>query len=193
MKVGTMVLMVLMALMVVPMPSFAQAFKCKTPSGTTVISDSPCTSGARTERVQANEYISPERQRQAQTVYSRNTAQVNEIEREKSAYGQQLQRQQATWARADAEQARINAERAAEQARIDAIKQEAEKLKYQKKQLRSDDWEEPQVPPPLSIIKNCNGATCTDQSGQRYTTEAGKTVRSDGKRCYQQGSAMYCD
>lgn len=48
-------------------------------------------------------------------------------------------------------------------------------------------------PPPLAIIKNCNGPTCTDQMGNRYTTTGGKTVRSDGKRCYQQGNAVYCD
>lgn len=47
--------------------------------------------------------------------------------------------------------------------------------------------------PPLAVIKNCNGPTCTDQMGNRYTTAGGKTVRSDGKRCYQQGSAVYCE
>lgn len=46
---------------------------------------------------------------------------------------------------------------------------------------------------PLLVIKNCTGSTCTDQMGNRYTTTLGKTVRSDGKRCYQQGTAMYCD
>lgn len=48
-------------------------------------------------------------------------------------------------------------------------------------------------PAPLSVIKNCVGSTCTDQAGNRYTTTLGKTVRSDGKRCYQQGNALYCD
>ena len=184
----------LMVLLAVAFVSHAQTFKCRTPSGKMEFSDSPCAGGSQTERIQSNDYVSPERQRQAQTVHSRTGAQVNEIEREKALYSQQLQRQQAAVARADAEQARIDANRAAEQARIDAIKQEAENLKYQKKKQRpSVDWDEPQAPAPLSIIKNCTGATCTDQTGQRYTTEAGKTVRSDGKRCYQQGKAMYCD
>ena len=48
-------------------------------------------------------------------------------------------------------------------------------------------------PAPLLVIKNCTGSTCTDQMGNRYTTTQGKTVRSDGKRCYQQGNAFYCD
>ena len=45
----------------------------------------------------------------------------------------------------------------------------------------------------MPVIKNCNGNSCSDQFGQRYTTTAGKTVRSDGARCYQRGNAMYCD
>ena len=48
-------------------------------------------------------------------------------------------------------------------------------------------------PPPQAVIKNCSGPTCTDQFGNRYTTTVGKTVRSDGKRCYQQGTRLYCD
>ena len=48
-------------------------------------------------------------------------------------------------------------------------------------------------PAPLLVIKNCTGSTCTDQMGSRYTTTQGKTVRSDGKRCYQQGNAFHCD
>jgi len=48
-------------------------------------------------------------------------------------------------------------------------------------------------PTPLLVIKNCAGSTCTDQMGNHYTTTQGKTVRSDGKRCNQQGNAFYCD
>ena len=49
------------------------------------------------------------------------------------------------------------------------------------------------IHPAQAVIKNCVGPSCTDQFGNRYTTTAGKTVRSDGKRCYQQGSRLYCD
>lgn len=48
-------------------------------------------------------------------------------------------------------------------------------------------------PAPQAVIKSCNGPSCTDQFGNRYTTTQGKTVRSDGKRCYQQGTRLYCD
>lgn len=241
----------LIVLLAVPFASHAQAFKCRTPSGKMEFSDSPCAGGSQTERIQSNEYISPERQRQAREIHVRNSSEVERIEGEKAAYNQQLQRQQAAYARADAEQARI-----------DVNKKAAENLKHQQDECsklsrrtdmplsqraaldeicgkpipdkdRFDNCKEklarasnaseratiaaictgdqnsvarveqasrqgtqsaiPENPAPLSVIKSCNGATCTDQTGQRYTTEAGKTVRSDGARCYQRGKVMYCD
>lgn len=48
-------------------------------------------------------------------------------------------------------------------------------------------------PAPQAVIKSCNGPSCSDQFGNRYTTTQGKTVRSDGKRCHQQGTRLYCD
>jgi hypothetical protein len=241
----------LSVLFAVPLFSHAQAFKCRTPSGKVEFSDSPCAGGAQTERVQSNEYISPERQRQAREVQARNASEVERIEGEKAAYNQQLQRQQAAYARADAEQARIDANKKAsenlkhqqdecsklsrrtdmpqsqraaldeicgkpipDKDRFDDCKEKLARAsnssqraviaasctgdansvaRVQESSRRRMDSPEPEAPAPLSIIKNCNGATCTDQTGQRYTTQAGKTVRSDGKRCHQQGSAMYCD
>lgn len=103
----------LLVVFAIPLFSHAQAFKCRTPSGKVEFSDSPCAGGAQTERVQSNEYISPERQRQAREVQARNASEVNRIEGEKAAYGQQMQRQQAAYARADAEQARIDANKKA--------------------------------------------------------------------------------
>jgi len=103
----------LMVLLAVPFASHAQAFKCRTPSGKMEFSDSPCAGGSQTERIQSNEYISPERQRQAREVQARNASEVERIEGEKASYNQQLQRQQAAYARADAEQARIDANKKA--------------------------------------------------------------------------------
>ncbi|MGE5384953.1 MAG: DUF4124 domain-containing protein [Betaproteobacteria bacterium] len=48
-------------------------------------------------------------------------------------------------------------------------------------------------PPLPAHIKNCFQNTCTDTNGMHYKTQFGKTVRSDGKRCHQRGSAIYCD
>jgi hypothetical protein len=235
-----------MVLLAVPFASHAQTFKCRTPSGKMEFSDSPCAGGSQTERVQANEYISPERQRQAREVQARNAAQVRSIEAENSAFKQQLQRQQTIQMQEDANQrarqgnenVRRQQDECAELATQKNMgrsqraalaelcaKPEPNKEKFDdcKSQLAratspsqramitsncTGDPESgarvrevsrqapapiPEAPAPLSIIKNCNGATCTDQTGQRYTTQAGKTVRGDGKRCYQQGNAMYCD
>ncbi len=106
-------IVLLVVLFAIPISCHAQTFKCRTPSGKMEFSDSPCAGGSQTERVQSNEYISPERQRQAREVQAQNAAQVDRIEGEKAAYGQQMQRQQAAYARADAEQARIDANRKA--------------------------------------------------------------------------------
>lgn len=224
----------------------AQAFKCRTPSGKIEYSDTPCSSGARTEKIQSNEYISPERQRQAMDVHQRNTQQLQGMEAANEAYHQQLQRQQSAQMQADArtasrENARVQQEECARLAtdknmgrsqraalaelcaspppsreRFDDCKEQMARAgnPSQRAMIASNCTGDPEAgarvreasrprspppdsevesPRPLSIIKNCNGATCTDQTGQRYTTQAGKTVRSDGKRCYQQGNAMYCD
>lgn len=95
-------LMLLLVVGVLSSSGHAQTFKCKTPSGATVISDTPCTNGARAEKVQSSEYISPERQRQAIEVNQRNARQLQGIEAANEAYQQQLQRQQAVQIQNDA-------------------------------------------------------------------------------------------
>ncbi len=95
---------VLMVLLAVPFVSHAQTFKCRTPSGKMEFSDMPCAGGSQTERIQSNEYISPERQRQAREVQARNASEVERIEGDKAAYNQQIARQQASQAAADKRQ-----------------------------------------------------------------------------------------
>lgn len=53
----------------------------------------------------------------------------------------------------------------------------------------------PQATPaqPMPVIKNCNGNSCSDQFGNRYTETAGKITNSQGQRCHQSGKVMYCD
>ncbi len=236
----------LMALLVVPLASHAQAFKCRTPSGKMEFSDSPCAGGSQTERIQSNEYISPERQRQAREVQARNAAQVQSMEAENEAYRASIQRQNQRLYQAEVQdQGRRQVQDSvascvsrvegttglSQRQKADAISrchgagisqagpdlngsndcvQKVESMSGLSGRQRAnaiarchgatvpDDPPRafappPEAPKPLAVIKNCNGATCTDQTGQRYTTQAGKTVRSDGKRCYQQGNAMYCD
>lgn len=207
----------LMALLVVPLASHAQTFKCRTPSGKMEFSDSPCAGSSQTERIQSNEYISPERQRQAQQLRSRNAAQVNQIEGEKAAYSQQLQRQQAILAEQDASQRLARQQKAAEMARDDAAIKQANcvatatnrrnssmlaECKGISKVQAQNELDSPltdnQPPPayeqPRPVVKSCNGDSCRDQYGNRYTATVvpGTFDRSDGKRCKQSGKTMSC-
>ena len=205
----------LMVLLVVPFASHAQAFKCRTPSGKMEFSDSPCAGGSQTERIQSNEYISPERQRQAREVQARSAAQIQGIEAENAAFKQQ-QQQQASHAAAAQRQAATDQQKALEMARAksaeangrcietatnhrnSAMLAECKGISKVQAQKELDDAlndnQQPQVSnQQMPVIKNCTGNSCSDQFGQRYTTTAGKTVRSDGARCYQRGNAMYCD
>lgn len=206
----------LLVVFAIPLFSHAQAFKCRTPSGKVEFSDSPCAGGAQTERVQSNEYISPERQRQAREVQVRNASEVARIEGEKAAYNQQMSRQQASQIAADKRQAVIDQQKSLEMARAksaeangrcvesatsrrnSAMLAECKGISKVQAQKELDDALNDNQQPLVSnqqmpVIKNCNGNSCSDQFGQRYTTTAGKTVRSDGARCYQRGNATYCD
>lgn len=206
----------LLMIVMLPLTGHAQAFKCRTPSGKVEFSDSPCAGGAQTERVQSNEYISPERQRQARDVQARNASEVERIEGEKAANNQQIARQQASQIAADKRQTVIDQQKSLEMARAksaeangrciesatsrrnSAMLAECKGISKVQAQKELDDALNDNQQPLVSnqqmpVIKNCNGNSCSDQFGQRYTTTAGKTVRSDGARCYQRGNAMYCD
>lgn len=179
-------------------------------------SDSPCAGGSQTERIQSNEYISPERQRQARDVQARNAYEVERIEGEKAAINQQIARQQASQIAADKRQAVIEQQKSLEIARAksaeangrciesatsrrnSAMLAECKGISKAQAQKELDDALNDNQQPLASnqqmpVVKNCTGNSCSDQYGQRYTTTAGKTVRSDGARCYQRGNTMYCD
>lgn len=207
----------LMVLLVVPFVSHAQAFKCRTPSGKMEFSDSPCAGGSQTERIQSNEYISPERQRQAREVQARNAAQIQGIEAENSAFKQQQQRQQAAQMQSDANQRLIELRQSAEKARSSATTEKANCIDVATKRRNSamlaeckgishaqaqneldaplnDNLPAPIDNQPMHVVKSCNGDSCRDQYGNRYipTVVPGKFDRSDGTRCKQIGSRMSC-
>ena len=138
------------------------------------------------------------------------------IEEEKAANNQQIARQQASQVAADKRQAVIDQQKALEMARAksaeangrcieaatnrrnSAMLAECKGISKVQAQKELDDALTDNQPPQannqqMPVIKNCIGDSCSDQFGQRYTTTAGKTVRSDGARCYQRGKVMYCD
>ncbi len=200
--------LLLVSLLVVSIEGHADAMKCRTSNGKIEITDGACSAGSRAERVQGAEYISADRQRQAHRVNAQNTAQVNGIEAEKAAYSESVRQQQNAFAKADARQAAADGRKAAIDSQNKQL-EECARLSSRRNvsidakcagvlgfdgSLQRELPTAPEPPKPLSVIKTCNGASCSDQYGSRYDTSAsGKTVRSDGKRCYQQGRVMYCD
>ena len=184
-------LLLLLTLVTLSESAHADAIKCRMPNGKVVITDGACSGGASVEQVRPSEYISPQRQRQAYEVNARTAAQVEGIEAEKVADRAALQNQQRAVAAEDARQASIRAQQEAveNQRRLRELEMARAAKEARQPELAADY----QPPAPLSVIKSCNGASCSDQTGQRYTTTAGKTTRSDGARCYQSGKVMYCD
>lgn len=63
----------------------ADAFKCRTPEGRTVISNLPCQPGSKTEAVQASDEIAPERKREADQEYERQRKRLAEREAARAA------------------------------------------------------------------------------------------------------------
>lgn len=224
----------------------AQSFKCKTAEGKSFFSDTGCPGKSTLLTVQQAEYISADRQRQAQAVNDRRSAQLQQIDSENAAFNESLRRQQQAVAAEDARQGRQQASDNMRRQRdeCDQLATNRNMSRSQRAALaeicakpepsreRFDDCKDkiaratspsqramiashctgdpdagarvrdvsrpapmpmPAPPPPLAVIKNCNGDSCADQLGNRYSTTAGKIVRQDGKRCYQQGNAMYCD
>lgn len=78
----------------VAVPVQAQVFKCKTPKGETVFSDTACDKGATFEKVRPSEHVSKEEYDQARSVHSRNTSQLRQIEASNAAYNRSVTRQQ---------------------------------------------------------------------------------------------------
>lgn len=85
----------------------AQAFKCKTPDGKSFFSDTGCPSQSSVQSVRQSEYVSTERQRQAQEVNDRRASELHGIDNEKAAFNESLRQQQQAAAAEDARQAVI--------------------------------------------------------------------------------------
>mgnify|MGYP000002198776 CR=1 FL=1 len=199
MKVGTVVLMALIAM---PLPSFAQAFKCTTPTGAKVFSDNPCTAGAKTERVQANEYISPERQRQAQEVHARNAEQVRGIDAANEAYRAALKQQNERIQQADAiDQGRGRAKENADScvSRIEGISGLSQRQKASAitqchgAPQREEERPSPIARPAPSTITSCDSGGCWDNVGNRYNGGGNTLFRPDGKACQKIGGMLQCN
>lgn len=186
--------------------AIADAYKCRTVSGKVEISNEGCNGGSRLEQITTAAPVTIDRQRQAAEVSNRMLNQLDGIAKGNAIYQQQLRQQQVAQEAIDqqqaAQQSRADAQdrhkrcldeamryREPEQGRMVAV---CNGRPYQNENITANVGPVAQ-PGPLPVIKSCNGNQCSDQMGNRYNTTVGKTVRSDGKRCYQRGNAMYCD
>lgn len=82
------------AFLVIAVPVQAQVFKCKTPKGETVFSDTACDKGSTFEKARPSEYVSREEYNQARSVHSRNTSQLRQIEASNGTYNRSVIQQQ---------------------------------------------------------------------------------------------------
>lgn len=194
---------VLLAL-ILPSIGYAQAFKCRTEGGKVVITNEGCNGGARLEKITTAAPVTFERQIQATEVNNRMIKQLDGISQEQMASNAKLQRQQATQIQQDVSQRSVGQQQAAAMARTDGAARSANCIATATARRNSsmlaecegrptvknqeNPWDAPDTTPPLpeskplAIIKGCNGNSCFDQYGDRYSTTAGKTVRQDGTR-----------
>jgi hypothetical protein len=177
------------------------------PDGKVMISNEGCANGGRLEQITTASPVTYDRWRQAAEVNARANMQLDGIARENAIYQQKLRQQQAT-------QTIIDQQNAAQQARNDAIDNHKRCLEdasrytgraqgrriaacngvpYYDNDANTAVPVASSPPPPLPVIKNCSGNSCSDQMGNRYTETAGKITNSQGQRCYQRGKVMYCD
>ena len=195
------------------LPAAAQVYKCKTPSGGTLVSDQPCDGANKPVKVQRSEPVTLEQQIQAAEVQQRRRVQLEQIQAEDAAHRARLEARQNERA--------IDDERRSEQAaRAQAMEKQRECAELaqqrvlsssQKTTLRNECGEpsrkrsappsaplmdSPPPPPPKGpgIITNCDGAGCWDTNGQRYNSAAGGNFhRQDGRFCQQMGNLMQCN
>lgn len=192
-------------------PAAAQVYKCKTPSGGTLISDHPCQGGNKTEKVRQAEPVTLEQQLQAAEVQQRRRQQLSDIQAEEAAHRARLEERQIQRAAEN----EIRAEQAAMAQAMDKERECSELAQQrvlspsQKTTLRTECSEHlrkrprapsaPIVDTPLppkgpSIITNCDPSGCWDTNGQRYNNAGGgNAFRQDGRFCQRMGNQFQCN
>ncbi len=200
-------ILLFLALLCIPLASHAQAYKCKMPDGKIVISNEGCANGGRLEQITTAAPVTYDRWRQAAEVNARANRQLDGMARENAAYNEKIRQQQTAQAAIDHQNAIVSAKQSAQDNQkrcLDDASRLSGRAKsrmvaacmgthYEEPQRSMPPHETTQPPQPLPVIKNCNGNSCTDQMGNRYTETAGKITNSNGQRCYQRGKVMYCD
>lgn len=204
----------LLAAAALALPASAQVYKCKTPTGGTLVSDRPCDGANKTVDVRRSEPVTLEQQMQAAEVQQRRRQQLGQMQAEESAYRARLAAREALRAEQEAIQAE-NAQNNARQQKCDETVQQMQNVKRLKDGQRAalaacgvhvPERERP-PPPPVPVpapapapaapgmMTNCDPAGCWDTSGNRYNKAggSGNFHRQDGRFCRQVGNQLQCD
>jgi len=102
----------------------ADVFKCRTTSGQSVFSDTPCSSGAKVEKARSDESVTYERKFQAMDVNRRNAVQLHSIQMENMIYMESVRAQNAA-----AERAESIARMEAYRAKVEAARKKSQRIK----------------------------------------------------------------
>lgn len=193
------------------LPASAQVYKCKTPTGGTLVSDRPCDGPNKTVDVRRSEPVTLEQQRQAAELQQRRRQQLGQIEAEEAEYREQLAGRAALQAKQEAQEAKqkaIEDERTRQQKCYEIVtqKQKGTKLTGEERaalaacglpvseQNRKDQDPPPDDPPNPGIVTKCDPGGCWDTHGKRYNGSGrGNFFRQDGRSCQQIGDRMRCN
>ena len=188
------------------LPASAQVYKCKTPTGGTLVSDRPCSGANKTVDVRRSEPVTLEQQMQAAEVQQRRRQQLGQMQAEESAYRARLAAREELRAEQEAIQAK-NAQNNARQQKCDETVQQMQNVKRLKDGQRAalaacgvhvPERERPPPPPAPAapgMMTNCDPAGCWDTSGNRYNKAggSGNFHRQDGRFCQQIGNQLQCN
>ena len=183
----------LLAAATLALPASAQVYKCKTPTGGTLVSDRPCDGANKTVDVRRSEPVTLEQQMQAAEVQQRRRQQLGQIQAEEAAHRARLAERQAQRAEQEAIQAE-NAQNNARQQKCDETVMQTQKTK------RLTDGQRVALAacginiekPEPKRITTCDPGGCTDDQGNRYMGSNGGYYDEDGRFCRQVGNKLKC-
>lgn len=201
MKTAKIILVILLCAGVLPVS--AQVYKCRTPSGGTLISDHPCQGGSKTEKVRQAEPVTYDQQVQAAEVQARRKQQIEQMQAGDAAYRSRLAAQSSGMSE---EQQRYR-DKLCQEASTPHPGAQGRLTAAQRSVLAScsGGGAVPPVQAPASasavpspsipaVITSCDVAGCWDSRGNRYNNAAGgNSYRQDGRLCRQVGNVMQCN
>ncbi|MGB4672379.1 MAG: DUF4124 domain-containing protein [Azovibrio sp.] len=207
-------LLSLFAAAVLTLPASAQVYKCKTPTGGTLVSDRPCDGANKTVDVRRSEPVTLEQQMQAAEVQQRRRQQLGQMEAEESAHRARLAEREAQRAPEISPEMARRRQQLCDEASTPMKGSQGGLTASQRSVLASCAGLNVPAPapasipipvpimpsaalppPPPSVITSCDPGGCSDSNGNRYNGTAGQGAfhRQDGRFCLHVGDQMQCN